>query len=381
MRLPVAVAPARHETLASYLARLASLHGVHPRELWQQVSTPRQGTSRRDIIPDRLAEVTGRPPGDLGLALPELRRPELNWAAWRHQPQPRCPRCDARHNGGPIARLLPHHRYVCTRHRYWIGPPDAGQPATPLGPALADIVQAQWRHLRLLRRYGTELTYDAVLTGYLICGHLWDYQPGEWATPWHRWNRRAQILIPAGLESTQFSASRIFAAAYPEAVNLAGVIGSPRWRRLATGDTRQRQQFISEIGRRLGQPGYQPPDYGDAIAHWIEYDSWHPPSLPHTTYPQTRNYGAPRPAAVSQQSLQRQERSALFFRVNRHGGNVILHHRHIQPVLIRDWSPRMDGITATIWASKTTDHPGTGMRGRPAAPPIDPPGTENADMT
>ena len=30
MRLPVAVPPARHETVASYLARLASLHGLGP---------------------------------------------------------------------------------------------------------------------------------------------------------------------------------------------------------------------------------------------------------------------------------------------------------------------------------------------------------------
>jgi len=147
------------------------------------------------------------------------------------------------------------------------------------------------------------------------------------------------------------------------------------------GDIRQQQQFTREIGRRLGQPRYQPADYDDAIAHWIEYDSWHPPSRPHTTYPQTRNYGAPRLAATSQQSLQRQERSALFFRVNRHGGNVILHHRHIQPVLIRDWSPRMDGISATIWASKTTDHPRNWTPARTAAPPIHPPGGESADMS
>jgi hypothetical protein len=26
-----------------------------------------------------------------------------------------------------VARLLPHCHYVCTRHRYWIGPPDVGQ--------------------------------------------------------------------------------------------------------------------------------------------------------------------------------------------------------------------------------------------------------------
>jgi hypothetical protein len=56
----------------------------------------------------------------------------------------------------------------------------------------------------------------------------------------------------------------------------------------------------------------------------------------------------------SRQSLDRTERSALWFTLHRHGGNVILYHRHIQPVLIRDWSPKMDGIKATIWASHTT---------------------------
>jgi hypothetical protein len=185
-------------------------------------------------------------------ALPALRRPA------RRRP------------GHPPAA---HHRYVCTRHRYWIGPPDAGQPATPLGPELADVVAAQWRHLRLLRRYGSAATHDAVLTGFLICGHLCGYQPGE---------------------------------------------------------------------------------IDDPVAHWMTYDSWRPPSRAHTTFPQTRAYGSPRPATTSRKSLNRTERSGLWFTLHRHGGNVILHHRHIQPVLIRDWSPKMDGITATIWASRTT---------------------------
>jgi hypothetical protein len=35
MRLPIAVPPAKHETLASYLTRLANLHGIDPRELWE----------------------------------------------------------------------------------------------------------------------------------------------------------------------------------------------------------------------------------------------------------------------------------------------------------------------------------------------------------
>ena len=43
-RLPIAVAPAHQETVASYLARLANLHGLPLRELWEptdQRSPPR----------------------------------------------------------------------------------------------------------------------------------------------------------------------------------------------------------------------------------------------------------------------------------------------------------------------------------------------------
>ena len=133
-RLPIAVAPAQQETVASYLTRLANLHGLPLRELWEPISVPRPGepAARRSRRP---AGGRDRPPREhLVRALPEL-HPAPDWSALRHQPQPGCPRCDARHPGGPVTHLLPHHRYVCTRHRYWIGPPDIDQPATGLARA------------------------------------------------------------------------------------------------------------------------------------------------------------------------------------------------------------------------------------------------------
>ncbi len=151
-RLPIAVAPAQQETVASYLTRLANLHGLPLRELWEPISVPRPGGRRRDVLADRLAAITGHHREHLIRALPEL-HPTPGWSALRHQSQPGCPRCDARHPGGPVTHLLPHHRYVCTRHRYWVGPPDIAQPATGLA-GLDDIVRAQRHHLRLLRRHG-----------------------------------------------------------------------------------------------------------------------------------------------------------------------------------------------------------------------------------
>jgi len=108
-----------------------------------------------------------------------------------------------------------------------------------------------------------------VLTGFLICGHLWTDWPGEWSAPWQRWTRRVEILIPPGCESTQFSAARIFAAAYPEAVTLFSLTASPAWRSLAAGGLAQQQQFITAIGQRLGRPGYQPAPAMDGIAATI----------------------------------------------------------------------------------------------------------------
>jgi hypothetical protein len=253
-----------------------------------------------------------------------------------------------------VIRVLPHHRYVCIRHRYWIGPPDAGQRATHLDARLDDIVRAQRRHLRLRDRYGAAAAYDAVLTGFLICGHLWGDEPTTAVDAWYQWTARAQLLIPVGEEASEFSASRLFAATYPEAVNLAAVIASPTWRQLASGSVDEQQRFTEEVGLRLGRPDYQPPDSGDVIAHWMKFDSGRPPSRPDKLFPETREHGSRRLAKTSPQSHDRQDRSATWFQINRRGGSTILHHRHLRPVLIREWAPRMDGITATIHYSQTT---------------------------
>jgi hypothetical protein len=109
-RLPIAVAPADQETVASYLTRLANLHWLPLRELWEAISVPRPRGRRRDVLADRLAAVTGHRREHLVRALPEL-HPALGWSALRHQPQPGYPRCDARHPGGPVT----HH----CRSRRW----------------------------------------------------------------------------------------------------------------------------------------------------------------------------------------------------------------------------------------------------------------------
>ena len=127
-RLPLTVRPARNEVLASYLRRLAALNCLDGDQLWKRVTVPAGGSRRR---PDAaaVAALTGRPPAALAAALPELRDPASAWQSLRNVPQPGCPRCDAAHPGGQVYRLLPLCEYACTRHRYWIGPPDIAGPA------------------------------------------------------------------------------------------------------------------------------------------------------------------------------------------------------------------------------------------------------------
>lgn len=366
-RLPIPAGPARHEILASYLTRLAALHTLPTRELWDQIAVPepdaepavegdgtvsrRAGRRRHIVVADRLATVTGRRTEHLAQALPELRRPAPDWAAWRHQPQPGCPRCDARHDGGRVSRLLPHHAYVCTRHRYWLGPPDAGQPPTPLDERLDDIVSAQHRHQRLIARHGPAATYDAVLTGFLICGHFWDDRQADTTRAWWVWTERAAVLIPPGTETTTFSASRLFAAVYPEAVALAGLIASPHWRHQANGDLEQQRNVLLEASHRVGRVVKDDDPSNNAIQHWMIFDSHHPPSRPDKTFPDTRWHGATRLKFSNRQSQQRTDRGAEWFQINRRGGSSILHHRHIRAVISRDWTTPMDGIAATIAAT------------------------------
>jgi len=289
-RLTITAPSAHHETVASYLARLAALNSLDGDELWLRISAPDPTPSRRTVDIRQLAALTGRPAGHLAGALLELRDPPPAWPAFRHNPQVGCPRCDARHPGGPVYRLLPHHRYACTRHHRWIGPPDVNRPG-PDTSAFPAITTAQRRHLALVRRHGWAAAYDAVLTGFMICGHLWDKRPDDDEPPVRRlmrikWDVHALTLIPEGAERTAFTASLLFAAIYPDAVAIAAILASPHWRKLAAGDDQDLSRFAAAIGPRIGDPHYQPSDHADPVAHWIEQDCWRPPSPPPTTFPQ-----------------------------------------------------------------------------------------------
>lgn len=349
-RLPINVPPASDEIAVSYLARLATLHDMPFDELWAQVSRPRsKGSPTRRLDGDLLATVADQSRAQLARTVVELRDPEPDWLAFRHEPQRGCRRCTARHPGGPVLQLLPHHRWVCTRHRAWIGPPDQEDHRQPDLHTLPEIVTAQHRHLRLIRRLGFAATFDAVLTGFLICAHRWNFAdlafPGD---AWIEWRRRAELLIPPGTESDTFSTSRLFACTYPEAVALAELIGSLPWRRLVAAGPDGQRAFAIEIGRRLGVQDYRPAVIKDAVAHWMEQDCWRPPSPPNTDYRSLRTFGGPTFRKPSQDSDTKRRESALWFSRHRRGGDAILRHRTLNPVVVRDWSHKTEVFNVAV---------------------------------
>jgi len=343
-RLPLTVRPARNEILASYLRRLAALNCLDGDQLWKRVTGPAGGSRRR---PDAavVAALTGRSAAALAAALPELRDPASAWQSLRNVPQRGCPRCDAAHPGGQVYRLLSHHEYACTRHRYWIGPPDISRPGPAL-PGLPEIITAQRRHLRLVRQHGWAAAHDAILTGFMICGHLWRWQvPGTGGKP-AVWERRGQALIPPGKAAAQFSASRVFAAVYPEAVSLAAVFASPQWRILATGTRSDIGLLAAEVGRRAGIPAGRPhpPGTGPAADHSGDF-YWRPVShFP----PDLASRLPSKPGTAGPQSQALRDRTAPRFRWDQHAGSIILSHSCIQPVGIRQRSVLMKYISRAI---------------------------------
>lgn len=90
--LPAPVPPARHETLASWLHRLAAVHGLNTGDLRAHLgigrAAPEGGVPG---LAGRLAAVTGYPARNLALAPPELRVPEPDWPYLRHLAQRACP--------------------------------------------------------------------------------------------------------------------------------------------------------------------------------------------------------------------------------------------------------------------------------------------------
>lgn len=318
-RLPITVRPAQQETVTSYVRRLAALHSIGYRDLWQHLSAsvPYSGTSKRRqlIVAQRLVAATGHQLAALAHAMPELRDPAPRWRELRHLPQRACPVCTARHPGGPVVRFFAHHEFVCTRHGYWIGPPVPTIPdlrPRQLARLVPELVTAQRRHTRLLRRRGWRHVFNAFDVSIAVCVDRRFQQridvPGR-----RSWQERIDLLIPT---RTRFNTSVFLAAFYPEIVNLARLFCSPTWRavaRRALTSAEHRLTITAEISRQIGPEPV--PHNWPVTQEWTGYetDRWLRAMaglpdvvVPNRTFPQTRRVtfdGVPVNHATSDETL------------------------------------------------------------------------------
>lgn len=346
-RLPIPIPPATNETIKSYLRRLAAIHDVIYEELWTWVSTPGDtGAKARTIVGERLAEATGYSLDRLAKALPEL-SPSTDWLLLRDTPQPACPRCTARHRGGHVIRLFAHHEYACRRHGYWLGPPDVGQDHNLRHLAdLPEILTTQRKHHRLVRAYGPIPVFDAIIHAFKICAVLWKNGPEETYgySRWWQWDRRLDRLIPRTDSRKMFSHSRCYAAIYPEAVAIAGLLASPTWRAKGTApfgdpDTDDRWDLCEQFGLRLGLPEYYPEDEKHPLHLWADNHAAEPYMTP-TTFPERRlknTDGAP--PAPSTWALRKHHQAARYFAKKRYAANTLIYHQHTNAPVIETYYP------------------------------------------
>jgi len=314
-RLAIPLPPAQSETLGCWFHRLTVVHGLASGELRRHV-TPARPTIDGDgaaLLGRRLASLTEYRTERLAHALPELRTPPPDWRTLRHLPQRACPRCTARHEGGPVRRLFAHHEYLCTRHGYWIGPPDPTRDDPPphLVAAVPELLTAQRRLDRAERRYGWAATFNATAAATSICI---DLRFAAEAHPlWNRWERRLELLMPTGYRRSLF-----MAAIFPEVATLATVLAAPQWRVLAGGvDTATEDRLIHLAATALGC--VDPPhrrDLSEALIGWMAYRAASPPLEPAATYPDTGHHddGTPR---VSDQYRMAEHLTAVQFQRDR----------------------------------------------------------------
>lgn len=250
--LPITLPPFPGECESSYWGRLAKANRVSLTRL----RSPSRWLESRLTSLDALSILSGQRRQSLLKAIPDLPvddgsgrlvdplMPDDVDARWA------CRCCVASRTGAtfPARVWASIHEQVCIRHKLWIGD-NVMAPEQQLDlTRTPDIVHAQHRHWRLLRRYG-----PGVLD---ICQ---DAGSDLWRGLSHRHYRlvnRAEILYRVvefrKLTDPKYEAPWSIAAGYPEHITLTGFLTSSHWRRLAaTKDLYYLNQAVAEFNRRL----------------------------------------------------------------------------------------------------------------------------------
>lgn len=235
-QLPFAARPFRHETIGSFLTRLASDNRIR---IWHMlhltaisVREQREFTPATDdwtgwslSTPHRIAALAGRPVAGLAAAFPAVGR-FLEDPARPHSPQPgklqrACRHCAAARNitSMVIVRARPHD-YLCVRHCLW----HHGLRDISLRP-LPQVTDAQRRHDQHVRKLPASDIADAHQRARAIIE--------EWATwSWHpdltsRWQHRLRLI---GAGNARHPSPWLDAVTHPELLAVASLLLAARHR-------------------------------------------------------------------------------------------------------------------------------------------------------
>lgn len=236
----------RGETIDSYLARLANANYVPLREMRGCLGLPPTHNGRVDLR--RLSIMTGHPPDRLSnLIVGAGPRPGRARMSPLPASRPACRRCAAARGIHDEVHQVDADRRVCRLHRRWLGalgdPRGEQHDCTPI----PEVVQAQRRHARLLRRRGPEPGRTAMFWANWIVA---DWTKRElWGE--HR-RRRQDRYLSAIPKCADTAAALAPMFNYPETVTLAALLASGHWTDLAGSHRRSdRRPFEQEVARRL----------------------------------------------------------------------------------------------------------------------------------
>ncbi len=258
-RLPRPIPPFPGETTASYLHRLAMANQLQPGDLRAHLTGTRQPSP---VTLDGLAAATGRSPHCLSYALPELRpgtTPGADPVPPAHVRRTICWRCAARRGDSRFATVWqPAEVNICSSHLIWLGSAvRAHRSGQHYVGDLPEILRAQRRHCRLARCRGRQTTADA----FAEAAHITTL----WAYHGFHTDRRIRLIraFPGRVPLTgilQPGDPIMPIVTYPETVDLARVLATPRWRNpTAPASRNQLRQFQCDIDQHVGIE-YHPED-------------------------------------------------------------------------------------------------------------------------
>ncbi|MGC5015768.1 TniQ family protein [Streptosporangium sp. DT93] len=283
--LPRPLPPVTDETVDSFTGRLASANHLNHRDLVRTLAPSQRNplqASGKAIRLDLLTGATGIHITHLAYALPEIRHQLPIHSASQFKGRtiagrpnhihPACRLCtNAKNISGHVPIWRRPDQNVCLRHGIWIGQGTVTADDQLRVSDLPEILQAQRRHNKLIRRYGhREVNYHY--------GHAHNIVDSSSHLPslTKRSNRMLHFFEREKVE--RLSRSYSSAAMYPEAVTLTGVLISPYWRHFAVHGTYvEQEKFFQRI--QLNDLMSGPPNLDRHLWRWIREHqprSWEP---------------------------------------------------------------------------------------------------------